>query len=159
MGRCPRTCEEGGQTRTAEEMSVFNIHPRSSTIRTLPDNLYLGLIVVARSEFEVVTATSKNSPASSSRLQHLIPELSKAIEIENTYAEDVFQAQTCLAWVYWIDEQYKLVAATVPSSLPTTVNSTTEKQGTLRQWTQVCIFKSAYIGGEYAIVLMAVLKC
>ena len=111
---------------------------------------------MARCESEIVTATSRSSPATSTRLQHLIPELSKAIENERTYPEDRFQAQTCIAWIYWIEEQYKLVAATISLSLPNTVDSATEKQGPLREWTQVCIFKCAYIGGEYAVFAMAV---
>lgn len=135
-------------------MSVAYTYLMSFTIQCLNVSTS-GLTVVARSESEIATATSKSSTASPPRLQHLIPEIAKAIENERTYQEDLFQAQMCLAWIYWIEEQYELAAATVPSRLPNTVDPTTEKLGTLREWTQVCIFKCAYIAGKYAILAMA----
>ena len=102
-----------------------------------------------------MSQTTKRPTTSSTtkKLQDFIAPLATAIEHEKTYNEDAFQARTCLAWVHWIDGQSDLAVSCLPSNLPKTIDPVTEKQGSLRGWTHVCIIKSAYIRGHYISAL------
>ncbi|MCJ1282958.1 hypothetical protein MMC26_002285 [Xylographa opegraphella] len=110
----------------------------------------VSLVITARCESEIAKATLRGPSAASSipnTLSHLLPELRTAIATKEALPEDVFQAQTCLGWLYWVMGQPALAVTALPTNLPQATGLVKEKQGTLSRWTHVCMIKSAYILG------------
>ena len=77
----------------------------------------------------------------------LVKELKATIEQEKNYLEDIYQAQTALAWLRWTKREWKAATAELPSTAPPPHTSSTEKASVLWDWTYVCIVKCAYIHG------------
>ena len=147
MARGPGAGEEGGQACATEEMSVIYELPASICL-FLTVFIDLGIIIGAHTEYQIVSqATKRPTTSSSANKSPNLVSLSAALENEKTDPEDAFQAQTCLGWAHWIDGEPELAVSSLPSNLPKTIDPATEKQGTLRGWTHVCIIKSAYIRG------------
>jgi tetratricopeptide (TPR) repeat protein len=106
--------------------------------------------LVAQTEHAVLKA-AKDHPSSpvtldSSGLSSLVAPLSEAIENEQTFVEDKFQAQVCLGWIYWTAGEASIAAA----KLPTRIQDLAQTGGTGNRptgWTRVCALKVSYIKG------------
>jgi hypothetical protein len=82
----------------------------------------------------------------------MVPMLRTAIENEKSLPEDIFQAQVCLGWLYWLIGEETSSLSTLPTNLPRKVSPATEKDSSLSGWTYVCMIKSVCIRGQYASV-------
>jgi cargo-transport protein YPP1 len=61
--------------------------------------------------------------------------------------EDVFQAQTCVAWRHWILSEPGLAASELPKDISAAAQSLTGIGKTTSAWTEICLIKAAYIKG------------
>ena len=86
-----------------------------------------------------IKPTNAQSDKPEKSLLPLIRELEAAIQFEKHNVEDKFQAQTCLAWLYWNDSDYRNAKAAVSQNIPLASGG-----GTLSDWTTVCIIKAAF---------------
>ena len=91
----------------------------------------------------------------SNTLSHLVRALEKAIADEHTNREDDFQARTCLGWLYWTVGDSSLAVSALPTELPRVLDPSTEKPGSLRGWTYVCLVRSTYIRCELCYLSMS----
>lgn len=111
----------------------------------------IGLLLVARSELEIVSQSAKRPRTSSSSysnsLSQLIPPLLTAIEHEDPLTEDAFQAQVCLGWVHWVLGEPGLALSRIPNNLGRIFSLLSKDGGEPSGWTQVCAVKGAYIRG------------
>lgn len=92
-----------------------------------------------RPSTSVNEASAKNLEASTK-----IPSLLEAIEKEDKYPQDRFQAQVCLGWLHWVVAEYGLALTRLPKSL--------EQQETgldpsldVSEWTTVCALRAFYL--------------
>lgn len=69
----------------------------------------------------------------------LTQELEAAIAYEKHNEEDKFQAQICLAWLYWNNSDYQNAKTIVPMTVPSSAHGKR-----VSDWTTVCIVKSAF---------------
>ncbi|KAI9837445.1 MAG: hypothetical protein M1819_007093 [Sarea resinae] len=110
------------------------------------------LILVAKSENQVATQSIKRpstaASTSASGLPSLIPPLLTAVESEETYLQDAFQARVCLGEVHWVLGEPGLAAARLPKNVQATLVDLTEQGEELSSWSRICAVKSAYILGE-----------
>lgn len=112
----------------------------------------LGLTTTAHSEYQIATQ-SNNRPSTStftasSGLSQLIPPLLTAIENENTFPEDAFQAQVCLGWLHWVLAEPGLAISRLPANFGLSIEGLSGQATTLAGWTQVCLVKGAYVRGQ-----------
>ncbi|KAJ9642805.1 hypothetical protein H2199_004326 [Coniosporium tulheliwenetii] len=89
-----------------------------------------------------ITASS-----TSSSLPSLIPPLLSAIEAETAYAQDAFQATTCLGWMHWVLDEPNLTIVRLPRDISAAVQGLSDSGVALQEWTKVCIVKAAYLKG------------
>ncbi|KIW09261.1 uncharacterized protein PV09_00183 [Verruconis gallopava] len=117
------------------------------------------LVLTAQTESQVANYEPSNERPSTagttgsvttSTLAKLIPPLLAAIEDEQTYAEDAFQATVCLGWIHWVLHEPQLAIARLPKDIAHEVNNVTNglpPQQKYGSWLAVCAVKAAYIKG------------
>ena len=109
-----------------------------------------GLILTARTE-QQVTEVSSSRPATSASatgLSQAIPLLQAAIEKENDFPEDAFQAKVCLAWLHRTVGDQGLALSCLPPALDQASERLKQEGGISAKWTYVCIIKGAYVRGN-----------
>lgn len=74
----------------------------------------------------------------------MAPRLLSAIDAENTYPEDKYQAQVCLGWIHWTIGEFNLASARIPQSLENELPQL-DQPGGISEWTRVCSLKAAYL--------------
>ncbi|RFU33913.1 hypothetical protein B7463_g2397, partial [Scytalidium lignicola] len=115
------------------------------------------LTLTAEAEHAVATtprrpATSRPSTATSitaSDVSRFIPLLIEAIESEQTYPEDAFQAKICLSWAHWYLGEPGLAAQRVPRSVEEEYQKIVGSNKGYSEWTKAAALKGAYIKGTY----------
>ncbi|KZF19123.1 hypothetical protein L228DRAFT_234326 [Xylona heveae TC161] len=107
------------------------------------------LVLTANSESQIASFSRKTSATSPppSDLSQLAQPLLAAIEDANEHPEDVFQARTCLAWLYWVLKQPESAMAQLPADFEESWNRITSGGQIIRGWTTVCAIKGIYIRG------------
>ncbi|KAL0262247.1 hypothetical protein SLS55_003686 [Diplodia seriata] len=81
-------------------------------------------------------------------LPSLIDSLAAAKDQETTHKQDVFAAETCLAWIHWVLDQPSESLARLPSNVAETIDNLRHGDESFTGWTQVCIVKAAYLKGS-----------
>jgi tetratricopeptide (TPR) repeat protein len=71
-----------------------------------------------------------------------------AIEKEQKYVEDEFQAQVCLGWIHWQLSEPALAAARLPKSIEEDFSQLDGTNKESAEWTKVCALKASYIKGS-----------
>ncbi|KAI1492149.1 filamentation protein [Biscogniauxia mediterranea] len=111
------------------------------------------LTITAESEYAIVKATQKQKPGSRPStavspndldVDKFLPNLVDAINSEQNYPEDKFQAQICLGWLHWTVGEYNQASARLPRDVDS-VLSQFERSDDLSEWTRVSILKAAYL--------------
>lgn len=107
-----------------------------------------GLALTAESEYAMSRSLhGQGSKESNSELSRLIAPLISMRKQSTKYPEDDFQAQICLAWIYWAQADY--VSAAEHSLSSTEQDFLLEGSGNgSANWTRICIIKGAYIRGS-----------
>ncbi|KAI1777905.1 hypothetical protein F4818DRAFT_329206 [Hypoxylon cercidicola] len=113
----------------------------------------LCLTTTAEIEFAIIQASQKQKPGSRPptaispndlNVAQLAPRLLSAIDAENTYPEDKYQAQVCLGWLHWIAGEYDFASARLPRNLESELPQLDQPNG-ISEWTRVCSLKAAYL--------------
>ena len=114
-----------------------------------------GLILTAKTELRVVKHTfsaSSLGPATARsqipELALLIPPLLSAIENQSPNA-DVFQCQTCLAWIHWLLSEPGLAASRLPENIMSLFLEISKVQNPSLDYTTVCMLRSIYMKASY----------
>ncbi|KAI0180474.1 hypothetical protein GGR52DRAFT_531487 [Hypoxylon sp. FL1284] len=111
------------------------------------------LTTAAEIEYAIIQASQKQKSASRPAtalspddldVAQLAPRLLSAIDAENTYPEDKYQAQVCLGWLYWITGEYEPAAARLPRNVETELPQLDQPNGA-SEWTRVCSLKATYL--------------
>jgi hypothetical protein len=111
------------------------------------------LALTARSEAQVATYVPPERPHTStsestrSRLSSLIPPLLQAINEEELYPEDKFQANACLGWLHWVLREPGLAVARLTKDIGAALLKFGATGTHSPWWIQVCGVKAAYIKG------------
>ncbi|KJZ72947.1 hypothetical protein HIM_07710 [Hirsutella minnesotensis 3608] len=107
------------------------------------------LALVAETECAISNATLTGaSPSGADAANDLdvarrLPRLQNALEQEKPGAEDGFQAQVCVGWLYWVVGDYALAFQSLPRlDEPDTQADLTSL---VSEWSSVCALKSAYL--------------
>ncbi|KAH8821819.1 hypothetical protein F5884DRAFT_894548 [Xylogone sp. PMI_703] len=97
------------------------------------------------------TASRPSTAASStaSGVSRFIPLLTEAIEQEQKYVEDAFQARICLSWTHWFLAEPGLAAQRVPRSLEEEYHMIVGTTKSSSEYTKTAALKGAYIKGTY----------
>ena len=126
-------------------------HPLHDTVLT---HFRLGLIQTATAEHEVaryaaqaVTSKKLTAPSNSIGLGGLIQSLLSTIASEPKSSEDVFQTQTCLAWLHWSLSEPDVAITTFPKDPAMVLRDMAGGGQTTSQWSEICLIKAAYIMG------------
>ncbi|KAF4121124.1 TPR protein [Geosmithia morbida] len=72
------------------------------------------------------------------------PQLLQAIEKEDRYPEDRFQAQVCVGWMHWVVAEHALALTHLPVGLDLG-DSQADAHESVSEWTTVCALKSVYL--------------
>ena len=144
MGRSTGARKEGRKACARKEVLVFSGLGRN---HQTVDNVDLGLVLTAQTEVEIVrrsskrprTATSSQDP--SAQLYTTVQSLQESGE----WSEDLYQAQTCLGWMYWNNGDWNGAKSNLPTQLPPTGS---EKSEPLAGWTYISMIKSVFIRGS-----------
>ncbi|EFE34184.1 filamentation protein (Rhf1), putative [Trichophyton benhamiae CBS 112371] len=94
----------------------------------------------------LIYGSAANEQAANS-LRECIPDLQSVQADEQNTPEDTFQAQICLAWLFWELSDPEEAAANLPQEFERTVRSLTTGEQSLSPWTQVCIVQGGYLKG------------
>ncbi|KAM5456314.1 hypothetical protein MaudCBS49596_001336 [Microsporum audouinii] len=112
------------------------------------------LIQTAQAEAQIVEycrkRTSIGSAAneqSANNLRECIPGLQSVQEDEQNTPQDTFQAQVCLAWLFWELSDPDEATASLPRNFESTVQALTSSEQPLSPWTEVCIVQGGYLKG------------
>jgi len=73
-----------------------------------------------------------------------LPKLLSAIEEEETFQEDKYQAQVAVGWLHWSVGEYSLASVRLPKA-DDLDQVLAVGGGTVADWTRVCALKSAYL--------------
>ncbi|KAK0646618.1 hypothetical protein B0T16DRAFT_391018 [Cercophora newfieldiana] len=73
-----------------------------------------------------------------------LPKLHAAIQNEQAFPEDRFQAKVCVGWVHWVLKEYDLALAGLPRNFHEEYTQLENLEG-LSEWTKVCALKAAYL--------------
>ena len=122
-------------------------------------NWILGLTLTAETEHAVSKAQAPLTPASAAStstatstgptgLSQYIPPLLDAIDKEQRFVEDVFQARVCLGWIHWQLNEPALAAARLPKSVELEFSQLDGTNKDSAGWTKVCAVKASYIKGS-----------
>ncbi|GAP91144.1 putative filamentation protein [Rosellinia necatrix] len=113
------------------------------------------LTTAVETEYAVIKASQKQNADSASTATvsaadldtgRLLPKLLEAIDAEQTYPQDRFQAQVGLGWVHWTVGEYDVVAAQLPTDQDQELLPLDQPDG-VSEWTRVCALKSTYLKG------------
>ncbi|KAI2630988.1 TPR-like protein [Hypoxylon sp. NC1633] len=113
----------------------------------------LCLTTTAETEYAIIKASQKQRPDSrpgtavSSKdldVAQLVPRLLSAIDAENSYVEDKYQAQVCVGWIHWTVGEYELASVQLPLNLENEAVQLDQPNG-ISEWTRVCSIKAAYL--------------
>lgn len=77
-----------------------------------------------------------------------MPPLEAVVEKADTFLEDQFQAQVCLAWLHsLLNEQKKVLSRLSKKDVVQSTDRFLNGASPIARWTHVCIVKSAYLRG------------
>ncbi|KAK3943023.1 putative cargo-transport protein ypp1 [Diplogelasinospora grovesii] len=99
--------------------------------------------------FGLKTAAAADRPPTAgsgvdAELLQQIPKLLGAIETEQRFPEDRFQAKVCLGWVHWILKDYSVALSRLPKNFDLEY-PLYENLDELSEWTKVSALKSTYL--------------
>jgi cargo-transport protein YPP1 len=116
----------------------------------------IGLILTANTEVKIVKhTTSLSSPRPSTagsqvtELAQSIPPLLSTIESQSHPIGDVFQSQTCLAWIHWLLSEPALAASRLPKNIVSEFLEVSKVQDPHSDYTKVCLLKSVYMKASH----------
>lgn len=114
------------------------------------------MVQTAQAEAQIVEYCRKRTSLGSAAneqaansLRECIPDLQSVQADEQNTPEDTFQAQICLAWLFWELSDPEEATASLPQEFDRTVRSLTTGEQSLSPWTQVCIVQGGYLKGEF----------
>jgi hypothetical protein len=102
---------------------------------------------------DVATASKSNSRPSTSAndanaksldVSQKIPKLLEAIDKEDKFPEDRFQAQVCVGWLHWVVAEYSLALIRLPKSLDQQ-DTQLDPALDVSEWTTVCALRAFYL--------------
>ncbi|RDL32127.1 Uncharacterized protein BP5553_09529 [Venustampulla echinocandica] len=95
------------------------------------------------------TATRPSSAAATqpAAISRYIPPLLDAIEREQTFGEDQFQAAVCLGWIHWELGEPALAASRLPKNIEEKFSELDGINESSAGWTRICAVKATYIKG------------
>ena len=114
-----------------------------------------GLALTARLECQVASFPPERSTSGSAKstiadVSRLKTSLLAAVENENDFPDDAFEAKVCLAWLDWAIGDTNHAMSRIHADLGSMRERLIENDKSLTAWTQVCIVKAAYIQGQQA---------
>jgi hypothetical protein len=75
-----------------------------------------------------------------------------AVEEDGSNGQDPFQANVCLGWLYYVQEEHELTVAHLASvDFAEVAAQLSARTTTLSGWTRVCLVKGTYLKGTAAI--------
>lgn len=110
----------------------------------------VALVLTAKYEAEIAISEPPTD-GGPSPLSKFIPPLLQAIDDDNDFLEDKFQASICLGWLHWVLNEPRLAIVRFPKDMVTPLNQAAEKSSRSLQWVQTCACKGAYLRGAAAI--------
>ncbi|KAI9746460.1 MAG: hypothetical protein M1818_000173 [Claussenomyces sp. TS43310] len=78
---------------------------------------------------------------------NLVTPLSEAIDTEQSYIEDRFQARVCLAWIFWVNEDFDSVISQLPTSIEQDYAQLEDTNHSPITSTKISALKASYIKG------------
>jgi len=111
------------------------------------------LVLTAENEALITKSSVKNVPPDETSAATAIagleasselPKLLAAIDNEEAFPEDRFQAKVCVGWVHWVLREYNLALTRLPRNFDQEYPMFDNLEG-LSEWTKVCALKSAYL--------------
>ncbi|EFR00713.1 hypothetical protein MGYG_03718 [Nannizzia gypsea CBS 118893] len=112
------------------------------------------LIQTAQVEAQIIEYCRKRTSLGSAAneqgadaLRECIPSLQSVQGDEKNTPEDTFQAQICLAWLFWELLDLEEATASLPRDFEGTVRALTSSERPLSPWTQACIVQGGYLKG------------
>ncbi|KAI1500448.1 filamentation protein [Biscogniauxia marginata] len=111
------------------------------------------LTTTAETEFAIAKASQKQKSGSRPstavspndlEVAKFLPKLLDAINSEQTYLEDKFQAQICVGWLLWTVGEYDEASERLPQNVDSAL-AQYERSDDLSEWTRVSILKAAYL--------------
>jgi tetratricopeptide (TPR) repeat protein len=81
------------------------------------------------------------------RLASLSRPLSEALDKETAFAEDDFQAQSCLAWIYWLMGDAESACSTLRNNVEQEFARLDGTRKDTAPWTKICAIRACYIKG------------
>ncbi|KAI1378230.1 TPR-like protein [Hypoxylon crocopeplum] len=113
----------------------------------------LCLTTTAETEYAIIKASQKQRPGSRPAtavdskdldVAQLVPRLLSAIDAENSYVDDKYQAQVCVGWLHWTVGEYNLASVRLPQNLESE-GGQLDQLSSISEWTRVCSLKAAYL--------------
>ncbi|KAE8451922.1 hypothetical protein EG329_002763 [Mollisiaceae sp. DMI_Dod_QoI] len=92
-------------------------------------------------------STGNGTSSERSSLLRYINLLLEAIDKEQTYIEDRFQARVCLGWIHWQLGELSLAARNLPRSIESDFSQLDGTDKETAEWTKVCALKASYLKG------------
>ncbi|KAH8880713.1 putative filamentation protein [Thozetella sp. PMI_491] len=89
-------------------------------------------------------ASADASPKVDLEVPDQISKLIGAIENEQQFPEEKFQAQVCIGWLHWVIKEYGLSLVRLPKHFDLEYPQF-EDYSTISEWTKVCALKSTYL--------------
>lgn len=82
-------------------------------------------------------------------LAQLIPPLLSTIEAQSHLDGDIFQCQTCLAWIHWLLSEPGLASSRLPKNIMAIYLEISKEENPPLDYTTVCMLKSIYMRASY----------
>lgn len=106
-----------------------------------------GLTLSARAEAQIAI---KGRPKSAAKepdpnLTQLTPLIEEVAKNEKRYPEEAFQAQTCVAWLFWSIQDPGRVLSNLPKSIPSFLRDLESQDRIPSRWTKLCAIRSVCI--------------
>lgn len=90
------------------------------------------------------TTSATDASASNLDVSGRVPQLLEAIEKEEKYPQDRFQAQVCVGWLHWVVAEYSQALVRLPKSLDQQ-DTQLDPNLELSEWTTVCTLRAFYL--------------
>lgn len=162
---CPNGSERSGNTRPLVHVGTRQLLQGVPSSRNCiccrrrdADAISPGLTLTAEAEHAVATTAQhqpapwRPSTANSSTylaLSRYIQLLIEAIDQEQKYPEDAFQAKICLSWIHWQLGEAALGAQRVPRNIEEEYQRISASNKGCQDYTKADVLKAAYIKGSY----------
>ena len=109
--------------------------------------------MTARLEYQAASfllerSTPRSTTSANADVSRLKASVLAAVENENDFPNDAFEAKVCLAWLDWAVGDTNHALSRIHADLGSMRERLIKDNKTLSGWTQVCIVKGAYIQGQ-----------